>query len=121
LLLQYGAKTNQLLDLKPGRRAREGDINLLHFTAWYGSVEVMRILENSEQDFSFSPRPIDDFEQQRDFRRANGLSAEDKDRTAFARLLSTVKYACEKNQYPNHSTHEDDEYEEDFKDIKEYV
>jgi ankyrin repeat protein len=121
LLLQYGAKTDQLLDLKLGRRAREGHINILHFTAWYGNVEVMRALEYSEQHFSLSPRPIDDFEQHRDFRRAHGLSAEDEDRNAFVRLLSTVKYACGKSQYCGHLTDEDDENEEDFIDAKEHV
>jgi len=120
LLLEYGAKTNQLLELQPRRRAREGDINILHFTAWYGDIEVMRALEGSEQHFCLSPRPIDDFEQHRELRLTNGLGAGNEDREAFVRLLSTVRYSCEKGRYFNNLEGEDSEKGEDFVDAEEY-
>lgn len=120
LLLEYGAMTNQLLKLQPGRRAREGDVNILHFTAWYGDIEVMRALEGSEQHFCLSPRPIDDFEQHREFRLANGLGAGTEDRDAFVRLLSTVRYSREKDQFFNDPEGEDSDEEENFIDAEEY-
>jgi len=120
LLLKYGAKTNQLLELQPGRRAREGDVNILHFTAWYGDIEVMRALEGSEQHFCLSPRPIDDFEQHRELRLANGIGGGTEDREAFVRLLSTVRYPREKSQYLNDPEDEDSDEGENFIDAQEY-
>jgi ankyrin repeat protein len=121
LLLEYGALTNCLLELQPRRRAREGDINVLHFCAWYGSIDVMRVLEGSEQHFCISPRPIDDFEQFSQLRLANGLGAGEEDREAFIHLLSTVKYPSEKGGYFNNSDATCDDQEEDFVDAEEYV
>ncbi|EED15180.1 serine/threonine-protein kinase ripk4, putative [Talaromyces stipitatus ATCC 10500] len=95
LLMKYGSKTNQLLDLQPGRRAREGRINILHFTAWYGGIEVMRALESSEQYLCRSPDPIDDFVQYKEVRLAHGLGVGKEEYEAFVHLLSTVKYSCE--------------------------
>ena len=120
LLLKYGAKTNQLLELPPRLRAREGDVNILHFTAWNGNIEVMRALEGSEQHFCLSPRPIDDFEQHRELRLANGLGAAKEDREAFVRLLSSVRYSREKGQYFNDPEGEDSDEEENFIDAEEY-
>lgn len=120
LLLEYGAKTNQLLELQPRRRAREGDVNILHFTAWHGDIEVMRALEGSEQHFCLSPRPIDDFEEHRELRLANGLGAGTEDREAFVRLLSTVRYSREKGQFFNDPEGEDSDEGENFIDAEEY-
>lgn len=120
LLLEYGAKTNQLLELQPRRRAREGNVTILHFTAWHGDIEVMRALEGTEQHFCLSPRPIDDFDQHRELRLANGLGAGKDDREAFVRLLSTIRYSRERGQYFNDSEGEDSDEGEDFVDAEEY-
>jgi len=120
ILLEYGTKTNQLLQLQPGRRAREGDVNILHFTAWHGDIETMRALEGSEQQFCLSPRPVDDFEQNREFRLANGRGAGTEDREAFVRLLSTVRYSCDDSRFFNDSEGEDSDEGENFVDAEEY-
>lgn len=120
LLLEYGAMTTQLLELHPRCRAREGPINILHFTAWYGGIDVMRALEGSEQHLCLSPQPIDDFVQYTDFRLSNGLGAGEKDYEAFVHLLSTIKYSTEKRRYSCDEKCDDGEEGDDFADAAEY-
>lgn len=122
LLLKYGAKTDQLLELHPRCRAREGPVNTLHFAAWYGGIEVMRALEGSDQHACFSLRPIDDFVQHKEFRLSNGLSAGEEDYEAFVHLLSTIKHTCEKGRCSrNEKADDDDDEGDDFADAEEHV
>lgn len=121
LLLEYGAKTNKLLELHPGRCAREGPVNILHFTAWYGGIEVMRALEGSDQYACLDPQPIDDFVQHRGFRLSNGLGVGEEDYEAFVHLLSTIKHTCEKSRCSCNEKADDDEEGDDFADAEENV
>ena len=121
LLLRYGAKTNQLLDIKPGRRVREGDVSILHFVAWYGDIEVMRAFEGTEQVYCDAPRPIDDFEQHRALRLMNGLGVGEEDREAFGHLMSTVRYLHDEDDPCIDSESEESNDGDNFTDAEEYA
>jgi ankyrin repeat protein len=95
LLIEHGAKTNDYFHLKPGRRARDGQIHLLDFVAWYGSVEIMRILENSPTQHYHLSQPLDTVEQYHHFRLANGRKAGVAEHEAFLRLLSKMEFSYE--------------------------
>ena len=58
MLLEYGAKIVEPVDLEPGRRARDGRIHLLDFIIWYGSVEIMRVLEDSARQHDYLSHPF---------------------------------------------------------------
>lgn len=92
LLLKYGAKTDQLLEPQYGRRTRQGNANILHLTAWYGGIGIMKVLEGTEQRLCPCPNPIEDFEQNRELRPSCGEDETDQEREAFIYLLSTVRY-----------------------------
>jgi ankyrin repeat protein len=121
-LLEYGARTSEFLHLQPGRRARDGLINILHFTAWYGGIEVMQALEGTRHNICVSPRPIDDFDDHRNFRLAHGLENVSRDREAFAHLLSTVRLTYGTAEYANDLNDDDDDKDEEevFVDAHDY-
>ena len=89
-----------MMDAQPGRLAREGLANILHFTAWHGTIEIMRALEGSVQPLCHEPRPLNDFEQHRGFRRANGLGADAAEYQAFVCMLSHMRQPCEVSREP---------------------
>lgn len=93
VLLEYGARTDQLLELEYGRRVRQGDASMLHLAAWYGGIGVLKALEGTVQRFCPYPRPIDDFEQHRRLAPSGGLAGREDERAAFVFLLSTVRYS----------------------------
>lgn len=80
----------------------------------------MRALEGSEQHFCLSSRPIDDFEQYRQLGLPNGLGAGTEGREAFVRLLSSVRYPRDNDQFFNDSGVEDSDGGENFIDAEEY-
>ena len=100
ILLEYGAKTDRVFELQPGRRAREGPVSILNFTAWYGTVQVMHVLEASIQHVDHESWPMDDFEQHRDLRLANGLSAGAEEYQAFSCILSHMQRLYEVPRQP---------------------
>ena len=113
LLLQYKAKTHHLLDSRQCRPICEGNVNILQYAAWYGGRKVMQALEDTKQHLCLSPRLIDDFDQNIDFRRAEGLKMVEEDRLAFLHLLSTIQYNQTSDLACYQSTNEDDEDDED--------
>ncbi|OKL57402.1 hypothetical protein UA08_07322 [Talaromyces atroroseus] len=108
-----------LSELHPRCRAREGPINILDLTPWYGGIEIMEALKGSEQHLCLSPQLIDDFMQHREFRQTNGLSAGEEDYKAFVHLLSTTKYSCEEGRYSYDEKGDDGEEGDVFADAKE--
>ncbi|CZR68457.1 uncharacterized protein PAC_18356 [Phialocephala subalpina] len=120
LLLEHGAKTNEYFELKPGRRARDGQIHLLDFVAWYGSVEIMRILEDSPTQHYHLSQPLDTFEQYRDFRLVNGRKAEVAEHEAFLRLLSKMEFSYETCQ-PSHFADDESDDDENFVDAHDSI
>jgi hypothetical protein len=101
MLLEHGAKKNEDFELKPGRRARDGPVNLLDFVVWYGSVEIMRILEHSAKQHYHLSHTIDNFEQFRDFRLVNGRKAGEEEREASVHMLSKMEFSYETSLHPD--------------------
>ena len=95
MLLKHGATTNEYFELKPGRRARDGQVHLLDFIVWYGTVEMMQILEDSAERHYHLSRPLDSLEQYRDFRLASQRKTGIEEYEAFSRMLSKMKLSLE--------------------------
>ena len=91
MLLEYGARTDHYLRLRPGRRARGGHIHMLDFVVWHGTVEIMQILESFATDLYPILQPIDALEEYQDFRLANGRKVGEEEKMAMARLLARTK------------------------------
>ncbi|KAI0188936.1 ankyrin repeat-containing domain protein, partial [Xylaria flabelliformis] len=91
ILLEHGAKIDEPFELKPGRPARSGPIHLLDFIAWYGGIEVMRVIEEMLDCFYNLCYPNETVEASRDFRLANGRKAGEKEFEAFVRILSKLQ------------------------------
>lgn len=88
MLLRHGAKTNEYFELKPGRRARGGPTLVLDFVVWYGSVEIMQVIEESANTDFYLSHPVDAFGLYQDFRLANKRKAGSEESEAFVRILS---------------------------------
>lgn len=88
MLLEHGVNIDEPFELKPGRSARSGPIHLLDFIAWYGSTEVMRVIEERLDCRLHLSYPTDSVEGSRDFRLTNGRKAGEKECEAFRRISS---------------------------------
>ncbi|OBT41069.1 hypothetical protein VE00_10294 [Pseudogymnoascus sp. WSF 3629] len=95
MLLRHGAKTNEYFELKPGRRARGGPTHVLDFVVWYGSVEIMQVIEESANSDFYLSHPVDAFGLYRDFRLANERKAGSEESEAFVRILSRAEHSYE--------------------------
>jgi hypothetical protein len=93
MLLEHGAKTTEPFELKPGRRAREGPIHFLDFILWYGSIEVMLIVE--EIVLAHRHRrlcyPTDKFGDSQKVRQENGRKSGKEEFETFSRILSNLQ------------------------------
>lgn len=101
MLLEHGARIDEPFELKPGRSARSGPINLLDYVAWYGDTAVMRVIEETPDCRNNLSYPIDSVETSRDFRLANGLKAEEEECEAFSRILPRISTAHSQNKSNN--------------------
>lgn len=90
ILLEKGAKTSEEFELQPGRCARSGATSLLDFIVWYGSVEVMHVMEKHSPRHYHLWHPLDTIERYRAFRVANGRKAGEEEQQAFSRMLSMM-------------------------------
>jgi hypothetical protein len=93
LLLEHGAKITEPFELKPGRRVREGPINFLDFVLWYGSIEVMEVVEKSVlvQRHCRLYYPTDRFADSEKIRKENRRKSGKAEYEAFSRILSNLK------------------------------
>ena len=123
ILLEHGATTNEYFELKPGRRARDGQVHLLDFMVWYGTVEMMQNLQDSAERYYHLLRPLDSLEQYRDFRLANGRKTGIGEFEAFGRMLSKMGLSPESADILRVEADDDEKDDKDdvFTDAHDYL